>query len=49
MEDVAQNLVEEGQMPAVPGDPEENPEEDLEEDPDEEPAAPTESIESASS
>ena len=49
MEDVAQDLVEKGQVPGVPGNPEKDLEKDPEEDPDEEPAAPTESVGSASS
>ena len=45
VEDVVQNLAEEGQGQAAPGAPEEDPGED----PEEETAAPTESVGSASS
>ena len=44
VEDVVQNLAEEGQGPTVPGDPEE----DSEEDPEEESVAPAESVGSVS-
>ena len=53
VDDVVQDLAEEGQGQAVPGAPEEEPEEDPEKDPEEdlkeEPVAPAESVGSASS
>ena len=52
VDDVAQNLAEKGQGPAVPSDPEEeseeDPKEDPEEDPEKDPVAPMESVGSAS-